>query len=406
MIEFETSAVVVVGIVALAIAVNFVAKRILLRWVKSFIVKTETKWDDILLEKRVFDRLSHIAPAIVIYTFAAIAFPDSQALISATQHVAIAYMTIVVTIVADGTLSAVLVIYRTFEASKARPIKSYLQVIKVFIYILSAILVVSTLTDRSPWAFLSGLGALTAIIMLVFKDTILGFVASIQLTANDMVQVGDWVEMPKFGADGEVLDVSLNTVKVQNWDKTISTVPTYAMVSETFKNWRGMTQSGGRRIKRALYIDMNSVKFVGDALLERLRRIDLIEHHVVEKEREIREYNATRDIDTRSVANGRKLTNLGVFRAYVVAYLKNHPNVHHEMTFLVRHLPPGPEGLGIEIYVFSNDQAWSSYESIQADIFDHLLAVLSEFELRIFQNPASADFRALAERSNPSKRPH
>lgn len=393
--DMAADASIITAILLLAIVANFVAKRIILRGIKSIIAKTETQWDDIFMENKVFDRLSHLAPATIVYLLADLAFPSSEALVHGAKQICIAYMLMIVTIVLDGFLDAVLIIYRTFEISKTRPIKAYLQVLKIVMYMLSAILVVSTLTDSSPWALITGLAGLTAVILFVFKDSIMGLVASIQLTTNNMVQVGDWIEMPKFNADGDVLEVSLNTVRVQNWDKTISTIPTYALMSETFRNWRGMSESGGRRIKRAIHIDMNSVKFCDAAMLKRFERIEFIKEHLADKQRVVTEYNSQHEVDTSMSINGRRLTNLGTFRAYVFAYLRNHPKIHNDMTFLVRHLPPGPEGLGIEIYVFSNDQVWANYEAIQADIFDHLLAVLQEFDLRVFQNPAGADFRRL-----------
>jgi miniconductance mechanosensitive channel len=231
--------------------------------------------------------------------------------------------------------------------------------------------------------------------MLVFKDTILGFVASIQLSGHDMIRIGDWIEMPKYGADGDVIEVSINTVKVRNWDKTITTIPTYGLVSDAFKNWRGMSESGGRRIKRALHIDMSSIKFCTDEMLERFNKFDFIKNYIAEKQDEIIEYNKEHETDTSQLINGRRQTNIGVFRAYTIAYLKNHPKIHQDMTFLVRHLEPKQYGLPVQIYVFSNDQAWANYEAIQADIFDHLLAALPEFELRVFQNPTGYDFKSL-----------
>jgi miniconductance mechanosensitive channel len=386
-------AAVVAAIVVLSVVVNFVAKKILLSWIKLLIARSETRWDDIFMQRRVFDRLSHLAPALVFYAGAPVAFPDSVDLQQGIRRVAIAYMVVIVAVVVDGVLNAVVDIYRTFEVSRARPIKSYVQVGKIFVYLVTAILVLATLLDRSPWGFLSGLGALTAVIMLVFKDTILGFVASIQLGSHDMVRPGDWIEMPKYGADGDVIDISLTTVKVQNWDKTISTIPTYSLVSETFKNWRGMSESGGRRIKRAVHIDMNSIRFCDEKMLERYERVRLLRDYIRQKRKELEEHNQKVGADAAEVINVRRLTNIGTFRAYIVFYLRAHPKIHQNMTFLIRHLAPGANGLPIEIYVFSNDQVWANYEALQADIFDHILAVVPEFGLRVFQNPTGADFR-------------
>ena len=384
------------GVVLLAYITNFIAKRILLSIVKVFVKKSQTKWDDVLTERKVFDRLSHIAPALVIYYLANI-FPAGQETI---ERLAIVYIILVGVFVYDSFLNAIVDIYRTYEISKQKPIKGYVQVVKIVTYVFVIIFVIATLMDRSPLVLLSGLGAMTAILMLIFKDSILGLVAGIQLSFNDMVRIGDWIEMPNFGADGDVIDITLNTVKVQNWDKTISTIPAYAMISNSFKNWRGMTESGGRRIKRSLNIDMGSIKFCTEGMIERFKKIQYITDYVEKKKEELTGYNREQNIDSSTLANGRHMTNVGTFRAYIQAYLRNHPKIHKEMTFLIRQLKPGETGLPIEIYVFSNDQNWVNYEGIQADIFDHLLAVASEFELRLFQNPSGSDFKNLGKTVN------
>lgn len=378
-----------VGVLVLAYMVNFFAKRILLSAVKVFVKKSRTKWDDVLTERKVFDRLSHIAPALVIYYLANI-FPTGQETI---ERLAIVYIILVGVLVYDSFLNAVIDIYRTYEISKQKPIKGYIQVVKIVTYIFVIIFVISTLMDRSPLVLLSGLGAMTAILMLIFKDSILGLVAGIQLSFNDMVRIGDWIEMPQFGADGDVVDITLNTVMVQNWDKTISTIPAYAMISNSFKNWRGMSDSGGRRIKRSLYIDLNSIKFCTEEMIVRLKKIQYITDYIEKKKEELTQYNKGQNIDDSTFVNGRHMTNVGTFRAYIRAYLRNHPKIHKKMTFLVRQLKLTETGLPIEIYVFSNDQDWINYEGIQSDIFDHLLAVAPEFDLRLFQNPSGNDFR-------------
>ena len=237
---------------------------------------------------------------------------------------------------------------------------------------------------------------MTAVLLLIFRDTILSFIASLQITSNDLVRVGDWIEVPKFGADGDVKDIALHTVKIQNWDKTITVIPTHKLIDETFKNWRGMAQSGGRRIKRSVLMDIESIKICDDALVERLKKIHLITDYVQDKLLELEKYNVEQQVDTSSPVNGRRMTNIGTFRAYVVAYLRQHKKIHRQMTFLVRQLPPGPNGLPLEIYVFTNDTAWANYEAIQADIFDHILAVVPEFDLRVFQNPTGRDFSSLS----------
>ena len=271
-----------------------------------------------------------------------------------------------------------------------------MQVIKIILVFVIGITVISFVVDKDPSKLLAGLGAMTAVLMLIFKDAILGLVAGIQLSANNMVHLGDWIEMPKYGADGDVIDISLTTVKVQNWDKTISMVPAYALVSDTFKNWRGMSESGGRRIKRSVNIDMSTIRFCDEAMLDKFRKFQYITEYIDSKKRELSEFNTAAQVDDSELVNGRRMTNIGTLRAYIIAYLKNNPKIHKDMTFLVRQLQPTTEGLPLEIYVFSNDTAWVNYEGIQADIFDHILAVVPEFGLRVFQNPTGSDFKLLA----------
>ncbi len=290
-------------------------------------------------------------------------------------------------------------IYKRSEVSKRKPIGGYLSVVRIVMFILAGIFILSTLTDKSPWGIVSVFGGLTAVVLLVFKDTILGFVASLQLVSHDMVRVGDWIEMPRFEADGDVIDVSIHTVKVQNWDMTITTIPTYALVSNAFKNWRGMSKSGGRRIKRALCLDMNSIRFCTPEMLVKFNKFGSIKEYLQKKQEEIDLYNREHDLDSSSVPNGRHQTNIGIFRAYIKSYLINHPKINKNMTLLVRHLPPTPKGLPMEIYLFSSDQAWANYEAIQADIFDHIFAIVPEFGLRLFQQPAGSDFAQLNARS-------
>ncbi len=390
---YVSTALSAVIVLLLAWLSNIVARKIIMRVLNTIIQKSQTKWDDYLLKHRVFQCLSHLAPALVIYAFAGV-FPQAEVFI---QKLCMAYMIIIALLVVNSSLNVVVDIYRTFEISKQRPIKGYVQVAQIFLYVIAGIFVIATLIGKSPWYFLSGLGALTAVLLLVFRDSILGLVTSIQLSTNNMVQIGDWIEMPKYGADGDVIDVSLNTVKVQNFDKTITTIPTYALMSDSFKNWRGMSESGGRRIKRAINIDMNSVRFCTEEMLDRFEKYQSITDYVKQKRKAIVEFNKKHNIDTSLLINGRNMTNLGTFRAYIIAYLRNHPKIHNDMTFLVRYLSPAKDGMPIEIYVFSNDQVWANYEAIQADIFDHILAVLPEFDLRVFQNPTGSDFKKLAE---------
>ncbi len=385
------------GAIIAAVGVFCVAAYVTARAVLSVLLayvagKTRTSWDDILVESRLFSRLALFAPAVVVY-LSAYAFSAAQ---EGIQRAVLAYMVFVGVLACNSLLRGVSAIYRTLDVSRNRPIKGFVQIARIVIFFLAGVFILSALMGKSPWVFLTGMGALTALLLLIFKDTLLGLVASFQITAADMVREGDWISMPGYGADGDVIDVSLHTVKVRNWDKTITTIPTYALVSDSFKNWRGMEESGGRRIKRAIHIDMNTITFCTDEMLEKFEKIQFLSDYVSAKRAEVEEHNRETGADPDQRVNGRRLTNVGTFRAYVVAYLKNHPKIHQNMTFLVRQLAPGADGLPLEIYVFSNDQAWARYEEIQADLFDHVLAVIPEFGLRVFQNPSGGDFRALA----------
>ena len=385
--------ILAVIILALAILADLITRRIILTGIRRMVKKTKTQLDDILVQRRVFHRLSHVIPGLLIYATTGFIFSDYPVMGDIVNRLALIYIILVVLLAIDSFINALHQIYLTTPVSEGRPIKGYVQVVKIIIYFVAIILVIASLTKESPKALLTGLGALAAVLMLVFKDTILGFVASIQLSANRMVKPGDWIEMPSHNADGTVIDISLNTVKVQNWDKTIATIPTYALVSESFRNWKGMEESGGRRIKRSINIDMNSVRFVDDELVQKFKQIHFLKDYVVKREEEISKYNEENKIDGSILVNGRRMTNLGTFRKYVEEYLLHHPKIHNNMTFLVRQLQPNERGLPIEIYVFSNDQAWANYEAIQADIFDHILAVIPEFDLRVFQNPSGRDFQ-------------
>jgi miniconductance mechanosensitive channel len=296
----------------------------------------------------------------------------------------------------EAFLNAVSEIYHSDLDSCRKPIRPLFQALLIVLYLFAGIFIISVMLDKSPWNLFGLMGGLTAVTMLVFKDTILGFVAGIQLGANDMVREGDWIEMPKYGADGDVIEVAVNTVKVRNWDKTITTIPTYALVANPFKNWRGMSESGGRRIKRSICIDMNTIKFADEAMLEKFRGMELLKEYIEKKQEEISADNSERGVDlSATIVNGRRQTNLGIFRAYLQEYLHRHPKIHKGMTFLVRHLQPTPQGLPIEIYVFSSDKNWARYEAIQADIFDHVLAAIPEFGLRVYQQPSGTDVAAL-----------
>jgi len=387
----------IILILLLAYASYWITKRYMVHAIEIIFQRSKNTWDDALVQHGFVRRLSLLMPIIVVYMSADLMLPGQAMTSELFKRLAMVFFVFAGVWMLDATLLAIRDIYNKSDVSFRRPIRGYLDGIKIIAYAMAGIFIVSILTGKSPWGILSILGGFTVVLMLVFKDTILGFVASIQLSGHDMVRVGDWIEMPKYGADGDVINVTIHTVKVRNWDKTITTIPTYSLVSDAFKNWRGMSESGGRRIKRALHIDMSSIKFCTDEMLERFRRFDLIKHYITEKQKEIAIYNKEHTSNPEQLINGRRQTNIGVFRAYIIAYLKNHPKIHQSMTFLVRHLEPTQYGLPVQIYVFSNDQVWANYEAIQADVFDHLLAAVPEFDLRLFQNPSGYDFSRLGE---------
>jgi miniconductance mechanosensitive channel len=379
----------------LAWLANFVAKQILLRGISFLISKSRTEWDDRLLHHHFFTRLSHLARALVFY-FLAPAFGDAELVI---QRAASAYMIFVGILVLYAFLNAAVDIYNTLEFARGKSIKGFIQVVKIVAAALLGLSLVATLMGKQIGLLLGGLGAMTAVLLFIFKDTILGLIASIQLTTNDMVRVGDWIQMEKYGADGDVIDMTLLTVKVQNWDKTITSIPSYALISDSFRNWRGMKQSGGRRIKRSINIDVTTIKFCTREMLARFEKYQILRPYLEQRRKEIEEWNRERDVDTSELINGRNMTNVGTFRAYLQAFLRNHPKLNQDMTLMVRQLPPTEHGLPIEVYAFSADQAWVNYEGIQADIFDHILAVVPWFDLRVFQRPSGADFREPARQS-------
>lgn len=341
-------------------------------------------------------RLANVIPALVI-TFGIRFVPDlPEAVVTVVLNVANAFIVLTLAMALSGVLDMVNHVYSQRADAVNRPIKGYLQVVKIVVYAIAVLLMIATLLDRSPLILLSGLGALAAVLMLVFQDTILSLVASVQITSNDMIRVGDWIEMPQLNADGDVIDIALHTVKVQNWDKTITTIPTKRFISDSFKNWRGMQEAGGRRIKRSVFLDQNSVRFLTEEDKQRLSSINLLRDYLSSKQKEIDDWNAKLADQGKVPANTRRITNLGTFRAYVVNYLRHHPRLRQDLTQIVRHMSPGPEGLPVEVYCFTNTTAWVEYEGIQSDIFDHLLSILPEFGLRVFQVPSGVDMREWA----------
>ncbi|GGO04962.1 mechanosensitive ion channel family protein [Saccharibacillus kuerlensis] len=390
---YISNVIMILFIALLCILANLITKKVVLNAVIRIVKSNRYHWDDIIVEKRVFHKLSHLVPAIIIYLFAPV-FPVYQSLI---EKLSAAYMILATIVVLNALMDAFEAIYRSFEISKIRPIKGYIQVMKIVLFIIGGIVLISSLIGQNPLIILSGLGALSAVLMLIFKDSILGLVAGIQLSSNDMVRVGDWIEMPNYNADGDVIDITLNTVKVMNFDKTITMIPSYALISDSFRNWRSMQLSGGRRIKRSIRIDTSSIGFCTDEMIEEFKKIHYLSDYLTNRLTEIEEYNLKHNINRESRVNGRQLTNVGVFREYIRQYLTHHPGIHQDMTLIVRQLAPEETGLPLEIYAFSSDTSWVAYESLQADIFDHIFAVAPTFGLRIFQNPTGYDIARLKE---------
>jgi len=376
-------------VVMIGVGANFLTKAIVVRVIEGQIRRHQFKWGAILLEHQVFQRLSHLAPAFILFFFA-YALPEH---LSWLQKIAVAYFIFVGVFFLFAVFNGLEGIYNTYEVAKTRPLRGFVQVGKLVSALAGGLLTIAYLFNINFWMIFSGIGAMTAVLLLIFKDPLLGLVAGIQLAANDMVRIGDWIEMPEHNADGEVSEISLTTVKVLNWDNTLTMVPAYSLISGSFKNWRQMQESGGRRIKRALYLDTSSVTFCTPAMLEDFKQIRFLREYLVIKEQELAEYSRQYPEEIVDAANGRHLTNVGTFRAYVQFYLRQHPAIHPEMIRMVRQLPPGEHGIPLEIYAFVNDTAWEAYEAVQADIFDHLLAVAPRFALRIFQSPTGHDWR-------------
>lgn len=386
-----------IGVALLAWIAYYFVKKVLYNFLQRLVKRSSNQIDDILLEQKLFRRVSYYAPALVIYKIAPWVISGYVGMAFFITRVMEAYMLMVTILVIESFFNSIHHVYSTTEMSKSRPIKGFIQVAKIFVYAIGFIILLSWLLGQKPLALLGGLGALSAVLMLVFKDSILGFVAGIQLSANQMVQIGDWISMPKYDVDGSVIDISLTTVKIQNWDNTISMVPTYNLISDSVKNYRGMQESGARRIARSINLNMNSVKFCTPEMLERFERIHYIEDYVRRKEDELNSYNSTNNIDSSIVVNGRRQTNIGVFRVYVSEYIKNHPRIRKDLTILVRQMPLSELGLPIQIYCFTDTTVWIEYEQIQSDIFDHLLAILPYFDLQVFQNASGSDFNKLSQ---------
>ncbi|MCP1454846.1 MULTISPECIES: mechanosensitive ion channel family protein [Pseudomonas] len=388
------SGIALMLLLVIALVLGRVARYLILHAAKLLGRQPALNWVNDLRQNKVFHRLAQMTPSLIIQ-FGLHLVPElSKTSMIFLGNVALAFTILFMVLSLSALLSAMLDVYARTEHARTRSIKGYVQLTKMVLYVFGAIIIVATLIDRSPLLLLSGLGAMSAVILLVYKDTLLSFVASVQLTSNDMLRVGDWIEMPQVGADGDVVDITLHTVKVQNFDKTIVSIPTWRLMSESFKNWRGMQQSGGRRIKRSLFIDASGVRFLHDEEEQRLTQVRLLTDYIGRKQAELKAWNEAQGNVAAMSANRRRMTNLGTFRAYALAYLKSHAEIQPNMTCMVRQLQTTAQGIPLEIYCFTRTTAWADYERIQGDIFDYLLAVMPEFGLNLYQQPSGTDLRS------------
>jgi miniconductance mechanosensitive channel len=380
-----------IGVFGLAILSYFIVKYIINKVVRKLTSKTKTELDDLVFNIKLIKRIALIAPVFVLNRFSHLV-PQVENLIETLSAILIVLM---IMLTVGSFLTSYNEVYEKLGKSSDRPIKGYLQISKIFTYFFGVIFIIGILTGQDVWNLFTGLAAASALVLLIFRDTILSFVASVQINSYDLIRKGDWIEMKKYGADGDVIDISLNVIKVQNWDKTIVVVPTYKLLEESFINWRGMQMTGSRRIKRSILIDVNSVKFCDEEMLNRFKKYQMISEYLETKTDEIKKHNKEHGFDESQLINGRRLTNLGTFRIYLENYLKKRQDVNTGLTFMVRHLDPGPTGIPIEVYVFAATTQWVKYEGIQADIFDHIFAVVPLFDLKVFQTPSGTDFRSL-----------
>ena len=371
------------SLILVSIGLYFLVKYILKKTLYAIVQRSTNKYDDLLIKNKVIGRVCLLVPALLISSLLPSVLPDypdtAAALLKAVKIAEI----FIVTMIFSSIVSTLEDIYNTQEMSKLKPITSLVQVIKIVLYVIAVLVSIAYLLDTKISTILISLGTISAVLMLVFQDFIKGFVGSIQLSANDMLRIGDWIAMGP--ADGNVLEINLTTVKVQNWDNTITTIPTYQMVSSPFTNWRGMSESGGRRIARTINIDVNTVRYCTPEMLEKYKHYGLVKEYLIEREKDIAEYNKANNIDTSEIMNGRQQTNLGIFRAYIKAYLNNNPKLNHNLTMMVRQMQPTEFGVPLQIYAFSNDKRWINYEEIQSDIFDHIISAAAMFDLKIYQ---------------------
>lgn len=391
--HYINSILLLVVFVALLYFIDFLLRKMLMLLLIKTIRRSKTRIDDFLIHNRVLKYFTHIIPLVIAKQSLPLIFRGFPNWTDITIGVVEVLIILAVTTFVKSLFYTLKDFLNTRRRFTDKPLDSYFQVVSILLYLICCILIFSKLTGKEPYGLLTALGAASAIFILVFKDTILGFVASIQVSSNDMVRVGDWIEMSKYGADGTVLQINLSTVKVQNFDKTVTTIPTYALISDSFKNYRTMQKSGGRRIKRSLNIKMGSIRFLNEAEIEDLKRIKLLKSFIIERQQEIVNYNRTHVDDPTMLVNGRKMTNIGLFREYVKRYLLNSPNIHKQFHLMVRHMQPTEHGLPIEIYAFTTTTDWPVYEGIMADVFDHVLAVVSYFHLEVFELPSSTDFQ-------------
>ncbi len=401
MVPFISMLILLISTLAVVYLLREVTRQILLKVVGGFIRKTPTHWDDLLVKHKLFPAISSLVSVIILTVTVPVIFQDFPRLQPFLENVVKVYFLYVILRIIVVFLKGSEEYLSESELFMEKPIASYFQLGRMILYIAGFILGLSIILGESPFYFLGAFGAMTAVLLLVFKDTILGLVASIQISANDMIRVGDWIEMPKYNADGDVIAINLNTVKVVNWDKTVTSVPTYYFITDSFKNWRGMQESGGRRIKRTIHINMSTIRFVNEEMRENFKKFYLINNFISTRQTEIEKYNTVHDFDMTSLINGRRMTNIGVFRSYIDAYLKNHPGINQNMTLLVRQLESSQFGLPIEIYCFTSSVKWAEYEEVQSDIFDHLFAAALYFQLEVFQSPSGSDISGLAKINPP-----
>lgn len=391
--EISTSIALFILAIVLLLIIDFVTKHALIGVFTKIIVKTKTTIDDFLLKNKVLDKLAHLFPVLAAKAILPIALVGLPTWLEVTSTLIDISIVLVILSIFNAVLKTIIDILRRNKAFIDKPLDSYLQVIQIFMMFFAGTIIFSILTGKSPISFLVSLGAASAILMLVFKDTILGFVASIQVSANDSVRVGDWIEMPKYDADGTVLKITLNNVKIQNFDKTIVSIPTHTLLSDSFKNYRGMYESGGRRIKRSINIKISSIRYLSEEEIEALRSIQILTEYIDERQAEIDSYNLEHKIDRTNPVNGRRMTNIGMFREYITRHAKRNPNINKDLTLMVRQLPPSEKGLPLELYMFASSTVWSEYENIMSSIFDHLFSAIKYFHLEVFELPASDDLR-------------